>query len=62
MGSESQGDEISPFAKAIYAFLRETIDSVDIKAISNSEFATLLDLKKNVDALVEQRIDRWLGK
>jgi len=62
MAPETQEDsdrELTPFTAALYAFLRANIDNIDLDRISGSDFSTLLDLKKAVDAVVANGIDRF---
>jgi len=54
-----QDHGLTLFAKAVYAFLREQIDTIDVERISGSDFSTLLDLKKAVDPIVAQGMERW---
>lgn len=59
MSYEKGQSELSTFAKTVYTFLQGTIDTIDMEAISGSDFSTLLDLKKTVDQIVAQGIERW---
>lgn len=54
-----ENDQLSPFTVAVYAFLKANIDGIDIDKLSGSDFSTLLDLKKAVDAVVTQGVDRF---
>ena len=59
MKQENQNHGISQFTAAVYAFLRENIDSLDIEEISGSDFSSLLDLKKAIDMAVAKGMDKY---
>lgn len=59
MDGDSQDRKLTPFAAAVYAFLRSHIDDIDIKHMSGADFATLLDLKKTVDEAVARGKEKW---
>jgi hypothetical protein len=61
IGMETNGQKhgLSPFALAVYDFLRVHIDNIDAEKLTGSDFSTLLDLKKSIDATVEKGLDKW---
>lgn len=59
MAWDSHNSEPTPFAIAVYGFLRANIDNIDINSVSGADFSTLLDLKKAVDDVVAQGMEKW---
>lgn len=56
---ENKDNSFSPFTTAVYDFLHRHVDNIDVETISGSDFSTLLDLKKAIDAVVGQGMERW---
>lgn len=61
MEPDTQDRPLSPFVTAVNAFLRTHIDKIDVETISGSDFSTLLDLSKSVDAVVARGMEKWRG-
>ena len=61
METNGQTHALSPFTVAVYDFLRTHIDTIDMERMASSDFSTLLDLKKSVDATVEKGLNKWRG-
>ena len=61
MAADTREQKLSRFSTAVYDFLREHIDTIDVETMSGSDFSTLLDLKKAVDVAVAEGIVRWHG-
>jgi hypothetical protein len=59
MKQESQYQHLTQFTAAVYAFLREHIDRIDIEEISDSDFSSLFDLKRTIDAVVTKGMNRY---
>ena len=59
MTGEDRDRELSSFTVAVYHFLRKHIDTLDVDKITGADFSTLIDLKRDIDKVVAQGIERW---
>ena len=59
MALKDQDQKLSEFTSALYQFLRERIDTIDLATMKGADFSTLLDLKRSVDDVIDRGFERW---